>query len=170
MSTETPTAPPGWLASNWKWLLPIGCLGIIVLLVALGVGVIAVVAGSMKSSWAYSEGMNLAASNPEVLRELGPPVTAGWFMSGSISVSGPSGKADIAIPLRGANTDGTLYVVATKTAGKWSFEVAEVEIVGRSDRTDLLRGNRGQVSNKRMHLTVTPLAAASVAPAADAQR
>lgn len=165
MRTTIPTAQPGWLASNWKWLLPVGCLGIIVLFVALGMGVVAVVAGSMKSSWAYSEGMSLAASNPEVLRELGPPVTAGWFMSGSISVSGPSGEADIAIPLRGAKTNGTLYVVATKTAGKWSFELAEVEIVGRPDRIDLLRGSRDQVSNNQLNLTVTSLACASAAPA-----
>jgi hypothetical protein len=35
--------------------------------------------------------IELAQQNPEVIHQLGEPIQCGWFISGSINVTGPSG-------------------------------------------------------------------------------
>jgi hypothetical protein len=50
----------------------------------------------------------------------------------------PSGTADISIPLKGSWKDGTLYAVAHKSAGRWSYDTLEVAVEGREQRIDLL--------------------------------
>ena len=96
----------------------------------------------MKSSWAYTEGMQLATSDPEVVRALWQPIEAGWMATGSINVTGPSGEANLAIPLKGTEGQATLYVVAGKSAGRWTLELAEVDVDGRPERIDLTRERR----------------------------
>ena len=51
-----------------------------------------------------------------------------------------AGEAELAIPIKGPDNSGTIYVVATKHAGKWTFESVEVQIRGRLERIDLLLG------------------------------
>lgn len=136
----------GWWESNWKWAVPVGCVGSVVLFVGFFAGILLIITGSIKSSWAYSEGVALAQRDPQVVAALGEPVEPAWYFSGSINIEGSSGEADLAIPLRGSNGRGTLYVVAEKRAGEWSFESAEVEVSGRSDRIDLLARTRNSVS------------------------
>ena len=41
----------GWWGRNWKWFLPVGCLGLIV----IALGGITLVLGIMKSSDVYKE-------------------------------------------------------------------------------------------------------------------
>ena len=69
---------------------------------------------------------------------------SGWFLTGSINVSGGTGQADLAIPLRGSVADGTLYVVAEKRGGRWTFELVEVTVEGRAERIDLLAPSAGK--------------------------
>ena len=128
----------GWWGRNWKWFVPVGCLIPLVLAIAVCAGIVGLVFQSMKSSWAYSEGVKLAVHNKEVVAALGEPVTPGWTVSGSVNVSGSSGHADLTIPLSGPRGKGTLYVVARKEAGQWKFTRAEVEVEGRKERIDLL--------------------------------
>ena len=71
--------------------------------------------------------------------ELGTPIETGWFVSGSVSVSGPTGHADVSIPLSGPRASGTLYGVADKSAGLWTFSLLELELEGRPGRIDLRR-------------------------------
>jgi len=42
-----------------------------------------------------ARGVAVASSNPDVVRELGTPIVPGWYLSGSINVSGSSGNADM---------------------------------------------------------------------------
>ena len=77
-----------------------------------------------------------AAANPVVRQRIGEPLTRGFFASGSIEISGPSGHADIAIPVSGPRGKATLYAVARKSAGLWRFESLEIAF----DQTSL-RGN-----------------------------
>ena len=123
-------------------MVPVGCLGSLVLMVASCAGIAGVILGGMKSSWAYSEGVDLARHNKKVIEVLGEPIEAGWHFSGSINTEGPSGDADLAIPLSGRQSTGTLYVVALKRAGEWKFDRAEVEIKGQQQRIDLLAMDR----------------------------
>ena len=127
-----------WWGRNWKWVVPVGCLGSLVLVAAFVVGIAAIVFAAMRSSGAYSEGVELARSNKTLLEELGEPVEPGWLVTGSIHVSGPSGNANLAIPLCGSRNTGTLFVVAFKSVGEWRFERAEVQISGRRGRINPL--------------------------------
>jgi hypothetical protein len=127
-----------WWGRNWKWLVPVGCLGSLAIAVLTCAGIVGVILGSMKSSWACSQGMDLARHNKNVVEQLGEPIETGWLVSGSINVSGTSGNADFAVPLHGPQNSGTLYVVAHKLAGQWQFDRAEVEVNGQAERIDLL--------------------------------
>lgn len=132
---------PSWWSRNWKWAAPVGCLVLLLpslLLTGFVGGILAIVFGSLKSSDAYRQAYQLARTHPAVVEALGQPVEDGLFMGGSISVTGPSGSADISIPLHGPKGKGTLYVVATKSAGRWQYRTLEVAVDGRDDRIDLL--------------------------------
>jgi len=143
-----PPAQPqrSWWSRNWKWVVPVGCLVLIVPLLALAGfigGILAIVFGSIKSTDVCQQALTLAKSNPAVIEALGEPVEDGWLMSGNINTSGSSGSADISIPLHGPKGKGTLYAVATKSAGRWEYDTLEVEVRGRDDRINLLEAERG---------------------------
>jgi hypothetical protein len=110
----------------------------LVLTVAFAALIATLILSGVKSSWACSEGVELARQNPTVVAELGEPIDAGWLVTGSIRVTGPSGRAELAIPLHGPQNSATLYVVAHKQVGQWQFERAEVEVEGKAERIDLL--------------------------------
>jgi len=119
----------GWFRRNWKWALAVAC--------AACVGVFAVLQFSLRSSWAYSEGLRLASHDKSVVAEFGQPIQPGWFVVGSIAVSGPTGDADLAIPIWGPKDRGTLYVTAHKTADKWLIQRLEYQTIkpgGTADR------------------------------------
>ena len=135
--------PPrgSWWSRNWKWALPVGCLLPIVLcgggVVVFAVLIYGAVTGSIKSSDAYAEGMARTRANSEVVAQLGEPIESGFWVSGSISVNGPSGNVDVSIPISGPKGSGTLYIVGTRNAGRWQYSTMEVEIPGRAARVDV---------------------------------
>ena len=92
----------------------------------------------MKSSDAYKEALAKAEANPVVQKAIGMPIEEGMFTTGNININGPSGKADLAIPISGPDGEATIYVVAVMTAGKWTFSTLVVEIKETEQRIDLL--------------------------------
>jgi hypothetical protein len=125
---------------------PVGCLILLLPLLALTGfvgGILAIVFGSIRSTDVYQEALARARSSPAVVEALGEPVEDGLFMGGNISVTGPSGSADISIPLHGPKGKGTIYAVASKSAGRWEYQTLEVAVEGREDRIDLLEVGRG---------------------------
>jgi hypothetical protein len=138
-----PTQPHNsWFARHWKSILSVGCLGLILLVAAFVGGIFLLVESSIKNSRAYTEAITRAQQSPLVLEKIGQPLKAGWFVSGSINVSGSSGNADFSIPLSGSKGKGKLYVVAKKSAGLWQFETLQVEVEGESQRIDLLQAEQ----------------------------
>jgi len=135
--------PPrrGWWSRNWKWAVPVGCLGSLAICGGLAtvfvVAIYGAVTGAIKSSDAYAEGMARARANPEVVAALGEPIESGFWVSGNISVEGSSGSVDASIPISGPKGSGTLYVVGTRAAGRWQYSTMEVEIPGRTARVRL---------------------------------
>jgi hypothetical protein len=93
----------------------------LVLCIGLGVSIVFFVAGIMKSSAAYAEGMKQLINHPEAVAYLGEPIESGFFVSGNINISGPTGNAQIAIPVSGSKQAGTVYVQGQKSMGKWHF-------------------------------------------------
>ncbi len=139
-SSATPDSR-SWFARNALWVVPVGCIGLLAALAAFAGLVLTIVMGSIKSTDAYREAVDRATSSPQVHTVLGEPVKVGWFVSGSVNVSGPSGDADLSIPLSGPQGKGTLYVTARKRAGHWQYQVLEVGVEGKPQRIDLMSEN-----------------------------
>jgi len=131
--------PKSWFARNWKWFVPTLILGLVLLLALFVGGLMTFVFGLMKSSEPYQYAVAVASSNPDVVRELGTPIVPGWFPSGNINVSGSSGNADLAIPLKGSRHRGTLYVVAKKTDGAWTYTKLRILVEGQESPIELLQ-------------------------------
>ena len=94
------------------------------------------IAAAFKSSDVYQQALAKLNANAEATRLLGVPIETGFPM-GSIRVSGPSGEAQLSIPVHGNRGKGTLYLEATKEMGKWRFDHIQLEIEGREERIDL---------------------------------
>jgi hypothetical protein len=75
----------------------------------------------MKQSDAYKVAFERARTTPAVMEQLGEPIRDGWFLQGHIELKNDDGIANISFPLLGPKGEGTVYVVATKAAGRWHF-------------------------------------------------
>ena len=133
-----PTRPKNWFQRHWLLVLIGGCLALMILFAGFIGAIFTVVEASLKKSDAYTQAIAQARSNPHVVEKFGQPLQPGWFISGNIQVAGPSGNADISIPISGPKAKGTIYVVAKKSAGRWHFDTLEVEAEGEQERINLL--------------------------------
>ena len=131
-----------WWGRNWKWFVPTGCLGILLLAATFVFVIICIVFGAMKSSDAYKIALAKAQADPRVVNALGFPITDGFFVSGKTNVSGSSGQADMTVPISGPRGKGTIYFVASKFAGEWTFSKLIVEVGKTGERIDLTEQHR----------------------------
>lgn len=136
--TSAAAPPRNWWQRNWKWVIPTGCLTILLLFALFVAGIAGIAFTAMKSSDVYRGAVARAEAHPAVREALGEPLRTGWYLTGNIDTSGSSGHADISIPLKGSQRDGTLYAVASKSAGRWTYDTLEVEVEGQEGRIDLL--------------------------------
>ena len=127
-----------WFGRNWKWAVPVGCLGILIAGCVFVVLLVSVVFGFIKSSDAYTEAVSRAQASPAVAEALGTPIEPGFFVTGNINVSGSSGQADLAIPISGPKGSATLYAQATKSAGQWSYSLLQVSVSATDEQINLL--------------------------------
>ena len=139
METVAQTPPqPGWWNRNWKWFVPTGCcLTPLILGGAFAAFLVLVVFGALKQSDVYKMAVARAKSNARVTAALGTPIEEGWYLSGKTNVNGASGNADLSIPISGPKGKGTIYAVATKSAGEWSYSKLTVKIESTGDTIDL---------------------------------
>lgn len=129
---------PNWWSRNWKWFLPSGCLGLLVLFVAVIFGFISLLFGVMKSTDVFQQAVTRAHRDPTVIAALGEPISEGRFVTGGIKLENASGSASLTIPLSGPKGAGKLYVEATKLAGAWQFQHLVFEDAQNHQRTDLV--------------------------------
>jgi hypothetical protein len=122
-----------WLQRNTKWIV-LGAVALGLTLLALFVAAVAMLASAaMRTNDVYREALSRAQRHPALLERLGAPIEPGFFTSGSIDVSGPSGEADLTIPIHGPRGEATLNVVAQKRGGTWNYEtmqVGDVDLLG----------------------------------------
>jgi TonB family protein len=131
----------GCWGRNWKWIVPTGCLGLILACVAIVAGIFFFVISTVRSSDVYQQALEKAKSNPEVVAELGEPIKEGWLVRGSIESNGLWRHAKFSIPISGPKNSGTIYAEASMSldvVDKWRFTTLEVEVQGRPDRIELL--------------------------------
>jgi hypothetical protein len=142
MTSPDAAAPrPNW--RQRKWFAPFCCGSILVLIVAFVFSLTFFIFAALRHSDAFKGALDKATANPQVRAELGEPIKEGWWVNGHVRTSGPTGNAAIAIPLKGSRKDGTLYAVAHKSAGQWTYDRLEVAVDGRADRIKLLDAVRG---------------------------
>lgn len=134
-----------WFDRNWKWFVPLACLWGLAVMGAVCLFVVYLAFGVMKTSDVYREALARAKASPGVVRSLGEPLREGLFVSGSIQVTGPSGNAELAIPLSGPRGKGTIYLEARKSAGRWNYSRLLVEVTATGERIDLLKPGEAQV-------------------------
>ena len=137
-SAPVPAQRPGWFARNWKWFVPCGCATILVAFVVIICAIVGIVMYSTKQSDVYAMSLAKVQSSQEVTGRLGTPVKPGWWMSGNINVSGPSGNADISFPISGPKGKATVYATGTKSTGRWRLDLLQVAYDGSEERTNLL--------------------------------
>lgn len=114
------------------WLIPVGCLGLVLVCGGIGAAVYGMVRTAIRSSEPYQVGVARAKENVELIAALGSPIAEGSLPSGSISTSGGSGSADLSIPIRGPNGNATISLQATKFAGTWEYQRIVVTVDGRT--------------------------------------
>ncbi|HSK78129.1 MAG TPA: cytochrome c oxidase assembly factor 1 family protein [Thermoanaerobaculia bacterium] len=134
-----------WFQRNWKWFIPCGCITLLGLFAAFALAMVAGVFGVIKSSDVVKDGLRRAQESPGVILALGEPVEDRWWVGGTINTDGSGGSADVSLPLKGPNGKGTLYIVASKEAGEWTYQSLEVEVEGLPERIDLLAEAGGEV-------------------------
>jgi hypothetical protein len=131
--------PPNktWWGRNWFWVVPLGCLSPFLFIGGCAALLAYFVFSTVQASEPYLHALAAAGANQEVKAQLGEPIRAGYLTNGRINVDGDSGKADFAIPVSGPKSSGTIYVVATRAAGKWEYSTLEFAPDGAGNRIDL---------------------------------
>jgi hypothetical protein len=127
-----------WWERHWRWFVPVSCLTLLLLGVIAILAIFGIVFGALKSSDAYTEAVALARQHPEVREVLGEPIEEGFFVQGSVNISGTSGDADLTVPLEGPKGKAKLYIVATRFAGTWEFERLVLRMTETGQSIDLL--------------------------------
>lgn len=141
MSTMQPLPAPqrnGWWQRHWKWAVPVLCTLALAMFAGFLLLVFSAVFGMIKSSGPYTEAMQRVQANPAAVAALGTPMQAGWFTQGNIEVNGPSGEANLQIPLSGPGGKGKLFLEAEKSAGQWTFGTLVLQVDADGRRIDLL--------------------------------
>ncbi len=128
-----PFQPRNWWRRNLKWVIPAGCLAFLALFALLFFTL-------MRHTDVFREALARAEASPQVRAELGEPIREGWWVMGRVKMTGPSGYANLAIPLKGSRKDGTLHAVAHKSAGIWKYDTLEVAVEGQPGRISLVVG------------------------------
>lgn len=127
-----------WWDRNWKWLVPTGCLSIVLLFVLFIVGIFFGVTSMMTDSDVYKEVMTEVQHNKVVTEKLGKPIEEDGMTSGNISLSNNTGNCDLQIPIKGSKGKGTIFIVAEKR-GTWKYSVKSVYIEKTKEEIDLLK-------------------------------
>jgi hypothetical protein len=137
-SNELIIVKKSWWQRNWKWFVPTGCLGLILLFAVFIGSIFLGVTSMMKESDAYKESMIAAQHNKIVIEKLGESIESDGMTSGSINITNNSGNCDLKIPIKGSKGKGTLFVVGEKR-GNWQYKVMSVYIEATKEEVDLLK-------------------------------
>lgn len=82
--------------------------------------------------------MSAARQNTMVQQAMGTPLEMRWLISGTIGTSGPNGKADLSIPVRGPEGHATLYFIGERSLGLWAIKGLVLELDESGERLDIV--------------------------------
>jgi TonB family protein len=141
---QPPQQRKGCWGRNWKWMVPAGCLGLLLGLATLVGGIFFVAMSAIKSSDVYQGALKVAQSSPAAVERLGEPIKDGWLVKGNVRHEGGRGNANFDIPLSGPKKSGTLRVWATRQGGEWTYERLDLEAEGE-DPVSLIDRSKEQM-------------------------
>ncbi|MCP3144286.1 cytochrome c oxidase assembly factor Coa1 family protein [Pyxidicoccus xibeiensis] len=119
----------GWWSRNWKWMVPVGCLGVLASCGCLGAMLVGTSLTSILQGPPRTEAEAIATSDEEVRARLGPPIDVDWPRESFVHKNNGRTRAKYSIPLDGAKADGTLHVEAEQDdGGPWRYSTLEVEL------------------------------------------
>ncbi|MNK53032.1 Cytochrome oxidase complex assembly protein 1 [compost metagenome] len=127
-----------WLNRNWKWLIPSGCLTLLILFGLFIGGIFYEVTSIIKDSDAYKESMTAVQNNKLVVEKLGSPIETDGMVSGNVTSTNDVRTCDVQVPIKGPKGKGTLFVVGEKR-GKWKYSEMSVYIENTDEKIDLLK-------------------------------
>lgn len=122
--------PRGCLGRNWKWMVPVGCLGLVLGLAALIAGIFFFAMSAVKSSDVYRGALGVVQTHPAAKERLGEPIKDGWFVKGNIKFDAGGGSANFDVPVSGPEKAGTLFVRAVSPEGAWMYERLDLAVEG----------------------------------------
>ncbi len=99
-------------------------VGGLLLLGGLGVGCLQ----SLMKGEAYDLAMARAQQDPKVVEALGAPLTAAFWITGSVSSNSEGGRADLQIPVTGPKGTGVIAASAVKGGGNWGLNSLQVRV------------------------------------------
>jgi hypothetical protein len=137
-----PPVPKNWFQRNWKWFVPTGCLGLIVLVALFATAVIFGVTSMMKSSDVYMHSMDVVQKNRQVIEKIGNHIKPDGVISGNISTSNNSGNAQLEIPVKGSKGAGSIHVIAQKESNIWVYRTMEFYISDSGETINLLEEDK----------------------------
>jgi len=132
---ETP--PARWRERHRKWFLFAVVVAVVLIFSGLVALLLHIIVGSVKNSDAYVGALERVRTAPAVAATLGTPLEEGYFVRGTIHVSGPTGLAELAIPVTGPKGRAMIYVEATRRQGEWHFDHLIVAVERTRERIDL---------------------------------
>ena len=132
------TPQKGWWGRNWFWVIPVGCLTPVLLCGGGILSIVLFVFGTLKTTDVYKEALSRATANAEVKKQLGEPITSGFWVAGAIQLNGAGGNADLLIPISGPKGSAMIQAAATKANDKWDFSKLEVTVDSTKAKIDLL--------------------------------
>ncbi len=128
-----------WWKRNWKWAVPTGGCGCLILIIILFIGgVFAGVNSLFTNSTPYQEALVNLQNNEQIIELLGEPIEKDGMMQGSFNFSNGDGEADFSIPIKGPKGEGRLYIVGQKRNDVWTYSEMEVRIDQNNEVIDLL--------------------------------
>jgi hypothetical protein len=125
-------------SSKILWIIFGAVLGGGVLIAFFVFAIMAAVFGALRSSEPYHHSIEVATHDRRVIAALGSPIRPGWLPSGSFNVNGASGDATLEIGLDGTAHRGTVFVIAHRSEGVWSYQNLAVRVEETGQRIDLL--------------------------------
>ena len=95
---------PSWWKRNWKWALPTGgCLGIVIIFIAVIFFGVSKVVSSVKEQTNYDDVLAQVQQNQQVISVLGEPIEQNGIGSYNISITNGDRSANAVIPIKGPN-------------------------------------------------------------------
>lgn len=120
-----------------KWLMILGCGGTLLVGVVCGGGGLLLYGGIKKTitgSYAYREAVGIA--EPAIEEYIGTPYKPGFWVSGSINMSGGKTESDFMVPLEGPKGSGKLVVKSTCYVGS-DCEYHDLSLIVDGKRIDI---------------------------------